>query len=561
MKSEWQVRPGGESRVSTLADLEHLLYQQRSLDAAAREAFLQPVYTRDIHDPHLLYGMQEAVDRIYRTVEKDERILVYGDYDVDGISSTAIMVSALQDIGANVTPYLPHRTDDGYGVNRAVLEKLEREFDLLITVDCGVSNVEEINWLASKGKDTIVVDHHELPKELPAARAILHPRHPKGSYPWPSLCGAGMSWKLSQALLRDERSPYAKDPDREKWLLDLALLGTIGDVMPLLGENRVIVKFGIEVLRRTRRPGLQALLDGANLSRGSLRVQDIAFRVIPLINAAGRIDHPQAALDLLLAPNMTRAIQCATELMSLNKERQAITRRIVQEAERQVDPRSSIVFAADTTWPAGIVGLVAGQLASKFSRPAFILGGNGKHAVGSARTANRINILEGLRTAEEYTLKLGGHIQAAGFSVEETNIAAFREQLQVYFDKLPEPAGAGKTFTADALVDPALLSWETNRLLEQFAPFGEANPAPLFVLENMSVLDVRPVGKEGKHVKLTLATQAGRVDAIGFGLGDRLGSIDKEVDVLGSLETNEFRGSVRLQLSLKDVNTEQVLVR
>lgn len=554
MSNTWEVAQGGGQPVSSLADLTELLFSQRGVDVDTRSLFLQPTYETGIHDPHSMFDMQKAVDRIYRAIEQDEHILVYGDYDADGISSTAIIVSALQDVGANATPFLPHRMDDGYGVSRKVLEKLEDEFDLLVTVDCGISNAEEINWLAAQGKDAIVIDHHELPDTLPAAHAILHPRHPEGSYPWPSLCGAGATWKLAQALLRDTRSPYKDDPDREKWLLDLVLLGTVGDVMPLLGENRAMVKFGIEVLRRTRRPGLQALLDNANLSRKSLTVRDVAFRVIPLINAAGRIDHPQVALDLLLAPNATRALQGAADLVGINKERQSITRKLVQEAERQIDHTSPVIFAADVTWPAGVVGLVAGQLASRFGKPAVIVGGNGTHAVGSARTAAGINILAGLQHAKEHTLKLGGHVQAAGFSLEENKIADFREKLQEYFVDAPaQDDGEGRTFEVTAVLEHTLMHWDTHKALEQFEPFGEANPSPLFALKDVPVLDARTVGKEGKHLKLTLASPHGSFDAIGFGLGDALDALDTHVDVLGSIETNEFRGNVKLQLSLTDI--------
>ena len=553
MKKIWHVSAGGLQNISSLPALEDFLCQQRQVIKGSGESFFAPVYERDIHDPHLLHGMGEAVDRMYYAIEHGERILVYGDYDVDGISSTAIVASILQELGAKVIPYLPHRMDDGYSLNRGVLEQLRDEFDLLITVDCGVSNIEEIAWLKEQGKDSIIVDHHEMRNTLPAARAILHPRHPEGKYPWPHLSGAGVSFKLAQGLLRDKRSVHAGNGDREKWLLDLALLGTVGDVMPLLGENRAIVRFGLQVVRLARRPGIRALIDAARLSSASLTVEDLAFRAIPLINAAGRIDHPQAALDVLLAVDDKRAQEAAMKLVVLNQQRQSITRRIVREAAMHIDPASPIIFAANFDWPAGIVGLVAGQLAGKLKKPAFIIGGNGQHGVGSARTANGINILQGLRTAEQHALKLGGHAQAAGFSVDQSKLTAFREALEEYFAAGVKDAGQTPHGYADAHVHTKLLEWETISMLQKFEPFGEANPKPKFLLRDLAVVDQRPVGKEGKHIKLRLRHDAGHVEAIGFGLAQEAASIKDRADLIGCLEVNEFRGNASLQLSIKDI--------
>ena len=553
MQKLWHIASDPLSPLQSLPHLEQFLWQQRNLDEAGRLQFLEPQYDRDVHDPYLMYGMAEAVDRVYQAVKAGERILVWGDYDMDGVAATTILVTTLQDIGAHVFPYLPHRIDDGYSLNRDVLEHMIDEFDLLITVDCGISSIEEVAWVTSKGKDVIVTDHHEIGQKLPAARAVIHPRHPKGSYPWGPLAGAGVAWKFAQAFLRDTRSPFAKDPDKEKWLLDAAMMGTVGDIMPLLGENRAIVRFGLEVLRRTKRPGLRALMEATRLRPPTLTVEEVAFRLVPLVNAAGRIDHPQAALDVLMAADAVRGQKYAKKLVQLNTLRQTLTRKIVKEAEKVVDSSAPVIFAANVSWPAGIVGLVAGKLASKFKKPAVVVGGNGKHAVGSARSSGGVNILEGMRQAQDHTLKLGGHSGAVGFSLLEDRITSFQEALNVSFAAIADPKSILPSAEADVLVQAALLDWNTHDLLRQFEPFGEANRKPLFAITNMSVMDHRTVGADGQHIKLQLAVGEQTIDGIGFDLAEELTKAHEKVDVIGALETNEYKGQQKLQLRIEDI--------
>lgn len=555
----WKIL-SGDQVVSDIRELERLLYTQRELTEENQTAFLTPQYDRDIFSPYLMSDMQKAVDRIYDVIEKGETIVIYGDYDADGVSSTAIMVSVLQMLGAHVVPYLPHRIAEGYGLSQAVLERLHTDIGLLITVDCGISNFKEIEWMQQQGTDVIVVDHHEIPKELPPAFAILHPRHPEKAYPWPNLCGAGVSFKLAQGLLRSDRSSVDnKNFMTEKWLLDLPLIGTVADVMPLLGENRTLVQFGLEVLKRTRRLGLSALLDVAGLSRSSLTVEDVSFRIIPLINAAGRVDHPQIALDVLLASDEKEAQKKAQELILINKERQSITRRIAKEAERHINPKSPIAFAADATWPAGIVGLVAGQMAKKFHRPAFVLGGNGRHAVGSGRSIMGMNILEGLRSAESHALKLGGHAGAVGFSVELDKIADFREALEAYFISITSEEDTPQADVhADIWVDHSLLTWETFELIQKFEPFGEANRKPRLYVEAVPLLRSFKIGKEGQHMRYIFLLGEQEVEGIGFGLGEQE-IASKETDIICTLERNEFRGRVRLQLRIEALSPSEVV--
>ncbi len=550
---EWST----QCEVGCIEDQEaliHALLVNRNISPNERDAFFSASYERDIHDPYGLYDMERAVARVMKAVKDKERILIYGDYDADGITSTAIMVETLTALGAHVIPYLPHRYDDGYGLNGIVLQQMVSEFELVITVDCGVSNIEEVAMLQAAGKDVIIIDHHEIPELIPNAYAILHPRHGNGSYAWGHLCGAGVSWKFAQALLRHSDSPFAHDSDREKWLLDMVMIGTIADVMPLQGENRAIVHFGKEVLMRTRHPGIAALLKESRLQASAITAEDIAFRIVPLLNAAGRIGHPQSALNALVAVNAEQAEHAVNVLVQLNNERRTLTKKMMDEAHLEIDHSLPFVFISNSKWPAGIVGLVAGRLASQFSKPAFVVGGHASlaHAVGSARGGGRANVMMALESVRHHTLKLGGHEAAAGFSVLPEKLGYVKEGLQEYFDA-KGGNDTGAVSTADAIISPRLVSWDTARILEKFEPFGQGNQKPSFIIRGLRLLSSRVVGKSGDHMKAKVLVGEREVDAIGFGLGERIPHIGDTVDILASIGVNEFRGRESLELRVHDI--------
>lgn len=551
MDKTWRVT----GPVVPVADLETLrlhLLAKRGLTAEVSARWFSPVYDRDVFDPLTLQDMDKAVDRIWRAIKKKERILVYGDYDADGITSTAILVITLQELGAHVVPFLPHREEQGYGLNQAVLERLHADIDLVVTCDCGVANAQEIAWLSEHGVDTVVIDHHTIPAELPEAVAVVHPAHPAHAYEGGPLCGAGVSWKVASALLRDPRSPYADDPDHEKWLLDLAVIGTVADMVSLRGENRTIAQFGLEILRRTRRPGLAAILSMLKLERASVSAEDIAFRLAPRLNAAGRMDHAQPALDLLLTHDSQHAEELVRQLEYLNRQRQTVTLKMLQEVEASVSAEG-IIFAYNPRWRAGVVGLAAGRLADKYGRPAVVVGTNGRHAVGSARSPSSVNVLELLETGREYLLALGGHAQAAGFSLTEEKMADFQERLGNGGRALPAAAPRGESI--DVVLDPILLTTTTLALVDTFAPFGEGNPRPTLLIQNLRLSNWRPVGKSGDHIKFTWEVNGQELGGIGFGLAEQMKGFDQGmlVDVVGRLETNEWRGQRSLQLAVQDV--------
>ncbi len=546
----WRVKAGGLAPATAIEELKTLLMQDRSITAA--DDFFNIDYERHIHDPLKMYDMEAAVERLVFAIAKGERIVVHGDYDADGISSTAILVTTLQKLGATVIPFLPHREDHGYGLNQGVMEALAKDFDVLLTVDCGISNIEEISWVVAQGKDVIIVDHHEIPAEMPPARAVLHPRHPKGSYPFGHLCGAGVAWKLAAALWRDRRLSPNPNFTAEIELLDLAALGTVADVMPLMGENRAIVHYGLKMLRSSARPGIKALLEQARLL-GPISVEDLAFRVIPKINAAGRMDHAQPALDVLLATTKEQADKAAAQLLALNVKRQNVTKKIMSEAKEGLDLSSPIIFVSNPSWPAGVVGLAAGRLASEYERPAVVIGGVGSRAVGSARSPKGYNILKLLQSGQEHVLKLGGHAQAAGFSLAQEKLSAFHQALLKGSAEMGAGSEEAIARQADAIIDHSLLTWETHEMITRFEPFGEANRQPSFIIQNIPLIEARPIGKTGTHARLVFGVNGSRLSAIGFGLAEKIHSLGKHVDVLGRLESNEWHGRVELQMNVEDI--------
>ncbi|MFH1354116.1 MAG: single-stranded-DNA-specific exonuclease RecJ [bacterium] len=549
MERVWLVSAGGGGIINEAGELREVLLAQRGVASSEREAFFEPRYNRDIHDPYLMFDMEVAVGRIRRAVEKKECIVIYGDYDADGISSMAVLIDVLKMLGANVSPYLPHRLNDGYGLRMSVLRKLAVDADLLITVDCGVSDYEEVAWLMAQGIDVIVTDHHNLPAELPQALAILHPRHPRGRYPFGYLCGAGVAWKLAQALLEDR--------EMEKWLLDLVCLGTVADMVPMMGENKAIVSFGLRVLRRSNRPGLRKLVQTARRGSDVLDADTVGYRVVPLMNAPGRLEHGQPVLDLLLTQEERRADELVAELVRYNRSRSTLSRQVEREVTEQIGKLDGpILFASGSQWAAGVVGLVAGRLCERFARPAIVVGGGNGHAVGSARAPAGLNVFKLIADQEEHLLNYGGHPSAAGFSLEYDKVDKFSRALAEKAGQIKNEINYREE-QADAIVEHNLLNWDTAEMLEQFSPYGEGNKRPKLVGRQLELADWRLVGKTKEHVKFVFRNGDEPLDGIGFGLADdellKTVKSGESVDVLFYLDINEFKGRRGLQLQIRDI--------
>jgi single-stranded-DNA-specific exonuclease len=523
------------------------------------------LYAKDVtHNPFDMTDMDKAVGRIRRAIKNHEAIAIYGDFDADGVTSTTLLVQALRALNANVRPYIPHRVDEGYGLNREALQKLAKSgVKLVVTVDCGIRSIDEIEDGKAIGLDIIVTDHHSLGPELPDAFAIVNCKH--GDYPEPMLAGVGVAFKLVQALIMAERrnskpngnNQYAGVPLAE--LYDLVAIGTVADLMPLDRlENRVLIRRGLEALNKAERPGVRALLEVAGLQPGSITASSIGFTLGPRINAAGRMGDAIFAYNLLSAPNMTEAKKWADELQRLNTDRQEITRTAQNEVsewlEQEETEGKSLIFYKSDTFSPGIVGLVAGRLTEEFFRPAIIMEQGETESRASCRSIPQFDITNALDQCADLLVRHGGHALAAGFTVTNENIPALRERIT----QLAEETLKGQTLRSTLNIDLELnihaLTRELVDELQLLEPCGSGNTQPIFMVRNVHVAEHRTVGKDARHLKLRLSRASQPpMDAIGFGLGGWANHMPDRIDMAFQLEVNEWQGRKRLQANLKDI--------
>ncbi|MEL7675542.1 MAG: single-stranded-DNA-specific exonuclease RecJ [Chloroflexota bacterium] len=525
------------------------------------------------HDPFALSGMAQAVGRIRQAIKRREPIVVYGDFDADGVTSTALLVQALGALSAHVTPYIPHRVDEGYGLNVEALRALHQQgARLVITVDCGIRSVEEVAYGQRIGLDMIVTDHHSVGEQRPDdAVAVINPKldarlrledgRPNG-YPEDMLAGVGVAYKLAQALFQateaNDRRHFRPSIQLED-LLDLVALGTVADLAPLDRlENRDLVRRGLQVLNRAQRLGVYELLQvaGINLEQKQVNAMTIGFMLGPRLNAAGRLDSAMIAYQLLTATDQARASALAQQLQALNEQRQAITSETVEIARElafEAGDDLPIIFAASDAFRPGIVGLVAGRLCEEFYRPAVVIQEGETESRGSCRSIAEFDITAALDQCADLLVRHGGHAQAAGFTVRNENLPVLRERLMA----LAQDALAGRelrpTLDVDAEVQPGdltdLLAYELRRL----EPTGAGNDAPLFVARGLRVSEARRVGAEGKHLRLRFGQGGYALDGIAFKLGDWAGRLEAEMDVAFHLELNEWNGRVKPQLNVQDL--------
>jgi len=533
------------------------------------DVFLGPDWSRDVYSHDLFNNMVAAVNRVFESLEGGEVISIHGDYDADGVCGTAVLVSALRDIcralnfdEKKITTYIPHREKEGYGMSVSTMEHLH-EHDktrLVITVDCGISNKPAVDRGKELGVDTVICDHHTMPEELPDQAILIHPLVPGEAFPNKHLCGTGVAYKLACGLIDEARRRGADLPDGySKWLLDLVAIATVTDVMPLSGENRVLEKYGLLVLNKTRRTGIQKLLDVAGSKIGELDTVSIGFQIGPRLNAAGRMTHAQEALELLIEEDELRATELAMRLQEINKERQKASQAMYVQAESQLktmgDDKLLVVWQEG--WGAGLVGLVAGKVVSKYGKPTFVVGRDGDKFVGSGRSPEGFDITQAMRHASDHLDKFGGHPQACGFSVhgEEKFLRAV-ESMRAYAEEQITLEDLGPRVNIDAQVDLDEVDWPLYDALQPFRPFGTGNPRPLFLSKGAKVVSFSAVGKDGSHLKLRLQGRGGKIlPAIGFRLGDwvdRL-TIGAEVDVVFEVQVNEWNGNRELQIRVEDL--------
>ncbi len=525
----------------------------------------QEILDRDdaFHDPFLMKDMERAVGRIREAIEKKERIIIYGDYDVDGITGTTILVKTLTRLGANVSYRIPHRFNDGYGLHDKYIDEcVVIEAKLIITVDCGISCAAQITRAHGLGIDVIVTDHHTIPAELPRdAYAILHPLQSDCGYPFKGLTGSAVAFKLASALLQ-KLSPDAHLEFLES-LTDLASFGTVADCGPLVGENRTIVKRGLQMFRRTHWSGLRHMKHLAKIDDSTIDTTTIGFKLAPRINAAGRIDHPYVALQLLLREEddaRTRAL--AEKLESLNVQRQEMTRLAVGEAMKFHKPEhhKHLFIAYSKDWHTGILGLIAARAVNTFGCPAIILQDRGDMLVASARSIDGYNIMDILESQAHNLITFGGHAAAAGFSVSKEKLPIVEREFYKKAQQLWGRASSGfaPLLNLDCEVDPQELTTENALLLEKMQPFGIGNEKPLLVLRDVKISEISLIGKEHNHARLTI--QAGRqtLPGIFFSapekvLRRKLLDPDQPISIACNLELNRFRGKITLQLNVVDI--------
>ena len=507
-------------------------------------------------DPLELKGMHQAVRNIKRSIEAKEKIAVYGDFDVDGVTATALMVETLEMLGANVIPHIPRRIEEGYGLNLQSLRDLwERGVRLVITVDCGIRDVDDVRQ-ARKGLDIIITDHHSVGPTLPPAITIINPKQTDCPYPFKDLAGVGVAFKLAQALLQSHRSVKDEHSPTEDNLLDLVALGTVADIVPLRGENRYLVKRGMEKLNNPQRPGIQALMERTRLQPGEINTWAIGFVIGPRLNAAGRLDTAMLSYNLLTSKSLKEAKVLAEKLEEINQKRQRLTVDMVERARGQViaEPLPLLLFTADDGFHPGIVGLVANRLSDEFYRPSVVVELGTKESRGSCRSIPEFNIVAALDKCADLLVRYGGHDMAAGFTVTNENLSALSERLVEIASSELSDLELRPTLVIDAEVELSEMDNVTQDQLEQLEPYGRDNPQPLFASYDVRVLSQRAVGKkEVRHLKLTLSDGQTRWDGIAFRQGEWAGKLPDLVDVVYHLEINEWNDRQRLQLNVQDV--------
>lgn len=518
---------------------------------SARE-FLEPEHL-EFHDPFLLDQMDIAIERIMKAIENDERILVFGDYDADGVSSTTVMVTALKEKGAHVDFYIPNRFTEGYGPNETAFRWAKSEgFSLIITVDTGISALHEAEVAKELGIDLIITDHHEVGPELPVAMAIIHPKKPNSQYPFKELAGVGVAFKVAHAL----RGEVPTD------LLDVAVIGTIADLVPLHGENRLLAKKGIRALQNTGRPGLKALLKKAKIENNDISEETVGFAIGPRINAVGRLQSADPAVDLLMTTDPEEASYIADEIDELNKERQQLVNQMTQEAIQEVEENfppssNSVLVIAKEGWNSGVIGIVASRLVDRFYRPTIVLSIDSEKglAKGSARSIAGFNLYESLSTCRDILPHFGGHPMAAGMTLKVDDVNDLRNRLNVIANEVLTPEDFQPVTSVDAICSIDDISIESIIEMNKLAPYGMGNPKPIVQINDVGVNTIRRIGADQSHLKIVLQDEPHTLDGVGFGLGHTCDGISplSKVSVIGELSINEWNNSRKPQIMLQDI--------
>lgn len=552
---EWRMRPeppAGFAQAIGFPDFRaRLLYNRGVRSRPEADAFLA-ADRRLSNDPFLLPDMRRAVDRLRRAVEAKETIGVFGDFDADGLTGAAVVTMALRELGASVVPYLPDRASEGHGLNPLAVGSIRAQgVTTMVTVDCGTTAVDEVDLASALGIDTIVTDHHTLSGPLPHASAVVNPKREESEFPYLGLTGAGLSYKLVEALWADLGRPVPEH------LLEIAALGTVADVGPLTGENRYIVKRGLELLNDTSHPGIDALIARCGLEKGKIGSRDVSFSLVPRLNASGRLGDAHLSLHLLTAATEEEAASLADRLEQANERRRELSQLAHSQAMEQVERNGSssdpVIFVEHSDWAPGILGLVAGRLSEAFHRPVAAVAVGPQVSRASMRSIPEFDVMEALGLIEDRLVRYGGHPAAAGFTVPTSVLGDLKAEIDGIASRQVSAASAVPSIEIDCEAGPAIVDSANMDFIDSLAPFGEGNPAPALMTRNMRVSESRAVGRTKAHLKMSLVHNGRMWEAIAFNQADRAISAGDVVDTVYNVGLNEWGGVTRMELKVLDV--------
>lgn len=532
--------------ISSIDELKSVLLENRGIDIDTAQSFLDG--EGELHSPFLFRDMEKAVKRIKRAIDEQEHVVIYGDYDVDGVTATAILIKTFRKLGLEPNYYIPHRFTEGYGPNKEAFQHfIDSGVDLVITVDNGITGIEEAKLLKDHGVDLIITDHHEPMDELPDAFAIIHPSVPGETYPFKELSGSGVSFKLACALLDEEVSEF----------IDFACLGTYADIVSVLGENRTIIKRGINRLMFTSHPGLIALRQIAKVE--AINEFALGFIYGPRLNAPGRMDHAELAVELLITKDIEEALFLAEEIEALNNERKALIESTCEEAKKIIEAnrfdQDSILVVHHEEWHEGILGIVASRLVDQYGKPAIVLTTSQQGYKGSARTLPDFPLFTNLEKTKDFLVTFGGHKMAAGLTVKANALDHFRQAINsLAVETIPDE------LIVDCKIDGSIIREEAIKIQEQFRPYGPNNECPRYLLEDVEIVEVRTVGAGGKHLRLQVRIQDKVFTCFGFGFGESSMELTENdtVDLVVELQLNTYLNNTTVQLQLIDMRSTEV---
>lgn len=534
--------------------------------------FLEADYEKGVHNPFLFKGMKKAAERIVKAIKNGEKIVVYGDYDADGICSSAILHAVFKLLGADFRVYIPDRFKGGYGLTLASINEIiaEKKPDLIITADCGISNDEEVEFLNERGIDTVILDHHLPPEKLPPAAAVVDAKREDDTYPFKFLCATGVVFKACRAILETQKIVKMTDVQREsfeKWLLDLVAIATVADMVPLFDENRIFVKYGLKVCAKTRRLGLKMLMINAGIKKKEegdsfpvefdVKEDDLGFVIGPRVNAASRVNHANDAFELLISESPKEAEWLAQKLSATNKERQNLTEQVRAEVEKIIaeKPLPKIIIEGAEVWSSGVIGIAAAKILDKYHRPVFLYREEGGVLRGSCRSIAGFNVVEAMKKCGDIFEEFGGHAVAAGFRLKKENLEKFKAGLLKVAEKELKDEDLIPGLDIETAISPEEINRQFYHLLEKFRPFGKENQVPVFSAERFAVVEARLVGNGEKHLKLRLGKDGKIFSAIAFNFaefGKKLKAGDS-VDAAFELEENVWNGRSELQMKIVDI--------